>query len=105
MSQDDRTTCSFCEEKPASHVILDRPACSSCSETVCGFYRGEAVAGARIAALMREKGWSYPMIARLLGYSDHTSIMALLRVGAKYQNECKSAAGHKRRVKRLRLVR
>jgi hypothetical protein len=44
MSQDDRTTCSFCEEKPASHVILDRPACSSCSETVCGFYRGEAVA-------------------------------------------------------------
>jgi chromosomal replication initiation ATPase DnaA len=41
---------------------------------------GRQVAARRIAAgFLRRRGWSYPRIARALGYQDHTSVMHLLR--------------------------
>ena len=43
--------------------------------------RGTAIADARreFAAHLAGLRWSAPMIARLLGYRDHTSVLALLR--------------------------
>lgn len=36
-------------------------------------------ARAKLAKHLIAKGWSYPMIARLLGYPEHTTVMRLVK--------------------------
>ena len=56
--------------------------------------RGTAIADARreFAAHLAGLRWSAPMIARLLGYRDHTSVLALLRPGGDAPTAAAAAA-------------